>query len=182
MYDSVSTFTLLPVPLFVLMGEIMLHSGVGFNLLDALDKWMGRLPGRLSLLGVGGGTLLSTLSGSSMATAAILGTLLLPEMQKRGYRNPMTIGPLIGSGGLAMIIPPSAMAVILGSIAEISIGQLLIAGVIPGLIIAALYTGYIIIRCWVNPVIAPSYTVKGVSLKDKLIYTLLYVLPLGFIP
>ena len=181
MFDSVSTFTLLPVPLFVLMGEIMLHTGIGFNLLDALDKWLGRLPGRLSLLGVAGGTLLSALSGSSMATTAILGTLLLPEMQKRGYKKEMTIGPLIGSGGLAMIVPPSAMAVILGSIAEISIGQLLISGFIPGIIIALMYASYIILRCWINPVIAPSYTVSGIPLSEKIVFTLLYVLPLGFI-
>lgn len=181
MFNSVSTFTLLPVPLFVLMGEIMLHSRIGFNLLDALDKWMGRLPGRLSLLGVGGGTLLSALSGSSMATTAILGTLLLPEMENRGYKKQMTIGPLIGSGGLAMIVPPSAMAVILGSIAEISIGQLLISGFLPGLIIALMYSSYIILRCWINPSLAPAYKVSGVPLSEKIIFTLLYVLPLGFI-
>ncbi|MFH1123999.1 MAG: TRAP transporter large permease subunit [Pseudomonadota bacterium] len=181
MFDSVSTFILLPVPLFVLMGEIMLHSGIGFNILDALDKWMGRVPGRLSLLGVGGGTMLSTLSGSSIATAAILCTLLLPEMERRGYKKSMTVGPLIGSGGLAMIIPPSAMAVIVGSIAEISIGQLLIAGVVPGLLIALMYFSYIVLRCWINPSIAPAYIVTGTPLSEKIYFTLKYVLPLGFI-
>ena len=181
MYDSVSSFSLLPVPLFMLMGEIMLHSGVGFELLNALDKWLGRLPGRLSLLSIGGGTLLSTLSGSNIATTAILGTLLLPEMEKRGYKKQMTIGPIIGSGGLAMIIPPSAMAVVLGSIAEISIGQLLIAGIMPGIIIAVLYFAYIVIRCWLNPELAPSYDVSGIPLREKIYATILYILPLGFI-
>lgn len=181
MFDSVSTFSLLPIPLFILMGEILLHSGVGFNLLDALDKWIGRLPGRLSLLSVGGGTILSALSGSSIATTAILGTLLLPEMEKRGYNKSMIIGPIIGSGGLAMIIPPSAMAVFLGSIAEISIGQLLIAGVIPGVIIAFLYVAYILLRCRLNPSIAKVYEVPDIPFSTKLYLTFLYILPLGLI-
>jgi len=181
MFDSISTFTLLPVPLFVLMGDLMLHSGIGFRALDALDQWIGRIPGRLSLLAVSGGALLSTLSGSSMASVAILGTILAPEMEKRGYSKLMSIGPIIGSGGLAMIIPPSGMAVLLGSLAEISIGQLLIAGVLPGLFIGALYASYIIIRCRVRPELAPSYQLTNIPLREKLKTSTLYLLPLSFI-
>lgn len=181
MFDSICTFTLLPVPLFVLMGEVMFHSGMGFQMIEALDKWLGRLPGRLSLLGVAGGTLLGALSGSSMATAALLGTLLIPEMEKRGYKKIMYLGPLMGSGGLAMIIPPSAMAVIIGSIAEISIGKLLIAGVIPGVVLALFYGSYIVIRCWLQPSLAPSYAVVSTPLSKKIVLTLLYVLPLGLV-
>lgn len=181
MFDSVCTFSLLPVPLFVLMGEIMFHSGMGSRMLEAFDKWIGRVPGRLSLIGVAGGALLGALSGSSLATTALLGTILIPEMEKRGYHKVMYLGPLIGSGGLGMIIPPSAMAVIIGSIAEISIGQLLIAGVIPGLILASFYACCIIGRSLLNPRLAPPYPITHIPISEKILYTLKYVLPLGLI-
>jgi tripartite ATP-independent transporter DctM subunit len=181
MFDSVCTFSLLPVPLFVLMGEVMFQSGMGLRMLEAFDKWMGRVPGRLSLLGLAGGALIGALSGSSLASTALLGTILIPEMEKRGYHKVMYLGPLIGSGGLDMIIPPSAMAVIIGSIAEISIGQLLIAGIVPGLILAFFYACYIIIRCWLQPALAPPYALTRVPLSEKILYTVKYVLPLGLI-
>ena len=87
MYSSVSTFTILPVPLFILMGEILWHSRVAFRAIDVLDKLLGRLPGRLSILTVLSGTVFSSLSGSTMATTAVLGTMLLPDMERRGYKR-----------------------------------------------------------------------------------------------
>jgi len=135
-FSSVSTFAFLPVPLFILMGEVMFRSGLGLSMVDTLDKWMGRLPGRLGLLAVASGTLFSTMSGSTIGATAMLGSVLSPEMEKRGYKKPMSIGPIMGSGGLAMIIPPSALAVILACLAEISVAKILISGIIPGLIIA----------------------------------------------
>jgi TRAP-type C4-dicarboxylate transport system permease large subunit len=123
-FSSVSSFVLLPVPLFVLMGELIFHSGIFVNALDTLDKWMGRLPGRLCILSVGGGTVFSTLSGSSMGTSAMLGSMLLPDMEKRGYHKTLAIGSCM-SGALAMVIPPSALAVVLGSLMQISIGKIL---------------------------------------------------------
>ncbi len=179
-FDAISSFVMVPVPLFILMGEIMLRSGVGPRALDALDKWIGRLPGRLSLLAVAGGTMLSTLSGSSMATTALLGSTLVPEMKRRGYNNEMSMGPILGSGGLAMIIPPTALGVLLGALAEISIAKLLIAGIIPGLFLAGLYVIYIVVRAVANPKIAPVYAVEHVSLKEK-VFSLWYILPLGII-
>ncbi|MFC1902567.1 TRAP transporter large permease subunit [Chloroflexota bacterium] len=158
-FSSLAKFTLLPVPMFLLMGEVMFHSGMGLNMIDVLDKWLGRLPGRLGLLAVGAATMFSTMSGSTMATTAMLGTLLTPEMEKRGYKKPMSIGPVMGSGGLAMLIPPSGLAVLLAAVAEISIGRLLIAGIIPGLLIAFFYASYVIIRCRFQPSIAPAYEV-----------------------
>jgi len=178
-FDSVTVFTLIPVPLFVLMGELLFHSGMGARLLDVLDKWLGRLPGRLALLAVGAGTMVSTLSGSSMASTAMLGSVLVPEMERRGYKKPMAIGPILGSGGLAMIIPPTSLGVLLASLAYISVAELLISGIIPGLVIAALYGGYIIIRCWLQPSIAPPYKVIPAPLSEKMISTAKYVLPLG---
>jgi len=180
-FGSVSKFTFLPVPMFILMGEVMFHSGIAPLMMDTLDKWLGRLPGRLSLLAVGSGTLLSTLTGVSMASVAMLGSVLVPQMEKRGYKKSMTLGPILGSGGLAIMIPPSSLAVILGAIAEISIGKTLIAIIIPGLLMAGLYATYIILRCRLQPEIAPSYQVPPSSLLEKLVASVRYILPVGFI-
>jgi len=180
-YTSLATFVLLPVPLFILMGEVMFHSGLGTDLIGIVDKWLGRLPGRLSLVAVGAGTLLSTLTGVSMASTSILGSVLVPDMERRGYKKPMSIGPILGSGGLAIMVPPSSLAVLLGAIGEISVGKILMAIIVPGLLMASLYATYIIVRCRLQPSIAPAYEVTHVSLSEKLIDTARYILPLGFI-
>lgn len=179
--DSLTYFALLPVPLFILMGELMFHSGIAPRLIDALDKWLGRLPGRLGLVSVGAGTLFSVMTGTSLASVAMLGTVLVPEMEERGYKKPMSLGPILGSGGLAMMIPPSTLAVITGAIGEISIGKILIAIIIPGILMAVLYAAYIILRCKLQPSIAPPYEVPHVPLPEKLVDTVRYILPLGFI-
>ena len=181
MFSSVSTFTLLPVPLFVLMGEVLWHSRVAFKAIDVLDKLLGRLPGRLSVLTILSGTVFSSLSGSTMANTAVLGTMLLPDMERRGYRRPMSIGPILASGGLAMMVPPSALAVILASIAKLSIGRILIAALVPGLIMAFLYMSYILVRCKLQPELTPTYEVQRVGLRERLEGVVLYLLPLGLI-
>lgn len=180
-FSSVTVFSLLPVPLFILMGEVLFHSGIAFKAIDVLDKWMGRLPGRLALLAVASGAILSTLSGSSMGTTAMLGSILTPEMERRGYKKPLSLGPILGSGGLAIMIPPSALAVILASLAQISVGQLLMAGVFPGLLMAFLYGSYIILRAMLQPSMAPPYEPSSAPLSDKVVSTVYYVLPLGLI-
>ncbi|MBW1804133.1 MAG: TRAP transporter large permease subunit [Deltaproteobacteria bacterium] len=177
-YNSVSKFYLLPICMFMLMGQIMFLTGMGMRMLDVMNKWLGRLPGRLALLSVAFSTLFATMSGSMMASASLMGTLLLPEMEKRGYSKAMTIGPILGAGGLAMIIPPSGLAILLAAISGISVGRLLIAGLIPGLIMASLYAGYIIIRCWLQPSVAPAYDVERIPIIEKLVATVQYVLPL----
>ncbi len=179
--SSIATFVLLPVPLFVLMGEVMYQSGLAPAMIDALDKWLGRLPGRLGLLAVGGGTMISTLTGVSMASVAMLGSVLVPEMEKRGYKKAMTLGPILGSGGLAIMIPPSAIAVLLGAVARISVGRILLGIIVPGLLMAAAYAGYIIIRCWLQPSLAPAYDVTPPSLSEKILATVKHILPLGVI-
>ncbi len=180
-FESVTFFALLPVPLFILMGEVLFRSGMGTRLLDALEKLLGRLPGRLSLVAVGGGVLIGALSGNSWASTAMLGSVLGPEMEARGYKKSMTLGPIMGSGVLAIIIPPSGMAVVLAGLAGISVGGLLIAGVIPGLVMAALFTIYIIGRCVLQPELAPIYETARLSLVEKLRPSLQHVLPLGVI-
>jgi tripartite ATP-independent transporter DctM subunit len=181
LYASVTKFTILPLPLFILMGEVMFQSGIARNMMDALDKWLGRLPGRLSLLAVVGGSLFGTLSGSSMAGAAMLGSVLVPEMEKRGYKSQMSIGPILGSGGLAIMIPPSILGVLLAAVGLFSVGDFLIAIIIPGLLMALCYGSYIILRSLIQPHLAPTYDVAHVSLKEKLSLTLKYILPLGAI-
>ena len=179
--DSVATFVMLPLPLFILMGEVMFHSGVAPKMIDTLDMLLGRLPGRLGLLAVGGGTLFSTLSGASIASTAMLGATLVPEMEKRGYKKPMSLGPILGSGGLAMMIPPSAMAVLLAALGEISVGKTLMAIIIPGLLMAILYAGYIIIRCILQPSLAPSYKLTLPPVSQRAISTVRYILPIGLV-
>jgi tripartite ATP-independent transporter DctM subunit len=168
------------VPFFVLMGELLFHSGVFIKALDTMDRWMGRVPGRLCLLSVGGATLFSTLSGSSMGTCAMLGSVLLPEMQKRGYHKTLAIGSCM-SGALAMVIPPSALAVILASLMEISIGKLLISGFLPGLVMAALYVSYILLRCVLQPGLAPDYSPAHYPWSTKMKSFAINVLPFGLI-
>lgn len=179
--SSLATFTLLPIPLFILMGEILFHSGVATNMIDAIDKWLGNLPGRLGLLAVAGGVLFSTLTGASMASTAMLGSVLVPEMKKRGYQKPMSLGPILGSGCLAVMVPPSALGVLLGVTGQIPIGRILIAIIIPGLLMAILYAAYIILRCRFQPAIAPGYERGHISLSEKFKAGVLYVLPVGFI-
>lgn len=180
-FESVTFFALLPVPLFLLMGEVLFHSGMGARMLDALDTSMGRLPGRLSLVAVAGGVLIAVLCGNTWASTAMLGTMLAPDMRKRGYRKPMALGPILGGGALAIIIPPSGMAVVLATLAGISVGGLLIAGLIPGLIMAAFFTIYIIGRCMLQPDMAPSYSIRQLSFSARYLPLIKNVLPLGVI-
>lgn len=179
-FASINMYPLVCVAMFVLMGEVLFQSGTFPRAIEILDRWMGRLPGRLAVVAIAGATLFSTLSGSSLGTAAMLGSALVPEMERRGYKKEISIGACM-SGGLAMIIPPSALAVILATLARLSVGKVLMAGVIPGLIMAVLYAGYIIGRCTLQPSMAPSYIPVSIPLSQKIMDTLRYVLPFGTI-
>jgi tripartite ATP-independent transporter DctM subunit len=180
-YSSVTSFSLLPIPLFVLMGEILWQSNIAGRALGAMDKLLGRVPGRLSFLTVGSGTVFAALSGSTVANTAMLGSLLLPDMRKRGYAHDLSMGPIMGSGALAMLIPPSALAVVYAAVAKVSIGKLLMALVVPGLLIAVLYAVYILVRALRNPEAAPAYDVEKASTREKIIGLVKYVLPLSVI-
>ena len=180
-YESVTSFALLPVPLFVLMGEIMFRSGIATRQMEVLDSWLGRVPGRLSLLAVGGGAMFATLTGSAMAGAAMLGSTLVPEMEKKGYSKAMSLGPILGSGGLAIMIPPSALGVLLAALGEFSVGRFLVAIVIPGCLMAILYAGYIVIHCQLQPHLAPKYIPPHVPFFKKFWLTLIYVFPMAVI-
>lgn len=180
-FTSLVSFSLAPIPLFVFMGELMLHTGMAKRTLDVFDILIGKLPGRLSLIVITGGALFSTLSGSTIANTAMLGEIMVPEMKQRGYRNPMILGPVVGVGGLAMLIPPSALAVVYASLAQISVGKVLIAGAIPGIMLAILYSVYVIGRSQINSQLAPAYDVMHYGLGEKIYEFMKYVLPLGFV-
>jgi tripartite ATP-independent transporter DctM subunit len=160
------------------MGEVLFQSGMGIKAIEVIDNWLGRLPGRLALVAVAAGTLFSALSGSAMATTAMLGSVLTPKLEERGYKKSMSLGPLMGSGGIAILIPPSALAVFLASIGEFSVAGILMGGIIPGLLLAFFYTIYIVIRCKLQPSIAPSYEVPHIPFSLKVRLTLHYVVPL----
>lgn len=162
-FGNMAIFALVPIPMFVLMGELFFHTGLANRMFNAVEQLMGRVPARLSYVTVAGGTAFATLSGSSMGSTALLGTLMVPEMTKRGYKKSMSIGPILGTGGLAMLIPPSALAVLLGTLAEIDIGRLLVAGILPGLILAAFYAVLIFVRATLDPEAAPAYEIEHVS-------------------
>ena len=178
---AVSTYALAPVPLFLVMGSLFFHSGLARRVLDAVDLLIGRVPGRLSYLTVTSGTVFAALSGSSLANTGMLGSLLVPEMMRRGYKKHMAIGPILGSGGLAVIIPPSTLAVLLGSLARIDIGALLIAGLIPGVILAVFYAVLIYVQVKMDPDAAPYYEVPSVPLLRRLTVVARDVLPMGVI-
>lgn len=175
---SLTKYALVPIPLFLLMGEIFFHTGLGGRMFNAIDRLLGRLPGRLSYVTVIGGTAFSTLSGSSMGSTALLGSLMVPEMNARGYKKHMSIGPILGTGGLAIIIPPSALAVLLATLAQIDVAALLIAGVIPGLLLALFYVGMITLQTRLDPEAAPAYDVAPMSLLERLGLLLTDVVPM----
>jgi tripartite ATP-independent transporter DctM subunit len=180
-YSSISSFSLVPIPLFIFMGVVLWHSNLGQQAVDAIDKWLGRVPGRLSLLTIASGTVFSALSGSTMANTAMLGTMLMPEMRKRGYSAAMSMGPIMAGGGLAMMIPPSALAVILASIGQISIAKVLVGAILPGMMMAAFYAVYILGRAFIWPGEAPAYEAKTSNLLDRLWSFIRDLLPLGII-
>ncbi len=166
-FGGLTNYALVPIPLFLLMGEIFFHTGLGARMFNAIDRLLGKLPGRLSYVTVLGGTAFSTLSGSSMGSTALLGSLMVPEMTARGYKKHMSIGPILGTGGLAIIIPPSALAVLLATLARIDVGALLIAGIVPGLILACLYIATIFIQTKIDPTAAPAYEVETLGFGQK---------------
>ena len=179
--SSITSFILVPVPLFVLMGSLFFHSGLARRVFDALDLCIGNLKGRLAYLTVLNGTIFAALSGSSMANTAMLGSLMVPELRQRGYKTGLAVGPILGCGGLAILIPPSTLAVLLASLARIDVGSLLIAGILPGLLLAVFYVILIKLHLHLDPDAAPSYAVEDVSLGAKIRALVINVLPMGFV-
>jgi tripartite ATP-independent transporter DctM subunit len=178
---SITSFSLTPIPFFILMGEVLFHTGVAMKAIDAIDRLIWRVPGRLAVVAVVAGTLFSAISGSTIATTALLGSLLLPQMLSRGYHPNMAMGPIMAIGGVDMLIPPSALTVLLGSLANISISHLLIAGIVPGAVLSLMFVGWIVLRTTMNPALAPSFEHEALPPWDRWRPLIIYVVPLVLI-
>lgn len=175
--SSISTFVLVPVPMFILMGSIMFYSGIAQRMIEVLDQWLGFVGGRLSVLAIGAGALLGTLTGMAMGSVAMLGSTLAPEMERRGYAKSMSLGPILASGGLAILIPPSTLAIVLASLGGFSVAKILIGIIVPGILLAILCIGYIVIRATLRPQYAPSYETVRVPFDQRLRDAALYLVP-----
>ena len=166
-WGSTSSWTLTALPLFLWMGEILFRSKLSEDMFKGLAPWLNRLPGRLLHVNVIGCTIFAAVSGSSAATCATIGKITLPELKKRGYPDDIAIGTLAGAGTLGLLIPPSIIMIVYGVAANVSIAKLFIAGVIPGLMLAALFMGYIIVWALFNKDKVPAAD-EGMSFMKKL--------------
>src|SRR3954466_9371503 len=175
---SVASFSLTPIPLFILMGEVLFHTGLAVKVIDGVERLISQVPGRLAVVAVVAGTVFSAISGSTIATTAMLGSLMLPVMLSRGYHPTMATGPLMAIGAVDMLIPPSALTVLLGSLSGISISKLLIGGVLPGLMLSVAFVIYIIARVKFNPALAPASKFVEYHGWERLRPFVQYVIPL----
>lgn len=177
-FGAMTNFALVPIPMFLLMGELFYHTGLATKCFNAADKLLGNVRGRLAYVTLIGGTAFAGPAGSSMGACALLGSLMVPDMMRRGYSKYLSIGPIMGVGGLAVIIPPSALTVLLATLGRTDVGDLLIAGVIPGLVLALMYG--VLIWGWtlIDPAAAPPYRVEPIPLREKLKIFFVDVIPM----
>ncbi len=155
-WGSTSSWTLTALPLFLWMGEILFRSKLSEDMFKGLAPWLERLPGRLLHVNIIGCTIFAAVSGSSAATCATIGKIALPELKKRGYPDDIAVGTLAGAGTLGLLIPPSIIMIVYGVAANVSIAKLFIAGVLPGLLLATLFMGYVIVWSLRNPGAIPA--------------------------
>ena len=149
-WGAASSWTLTALPLFVWMGEILFRTRLSESMFKGLAPWVSHLPGRLLHTNVIGCTIFAAVSGSSAATCATIGKMTLPELSKRGYPDDITIGSLAGAGTLGLLIPPSIIMIVYGVSANVSIARLFIAGVIPGIVLASMFSGYLAVWALAN--------------------------------
>ena len=167
MYDSLNSSSLAALPMFILMGEILYKSSISTKLLNGLMPWLSFIPGKLLHVNVAACSLFAAVSGSSAATTATVGKITLDELKKRGYSKSLAIGSLAGSGTLGFLIPPSLIMIIYGVLSDVSIGKLFMAGILPGLLLATLYSVYIMIVAKMDKSVVPIEEEKYSS-KDFL--------------
>ncbi|MFV0438293.1 MAG: TRAP transporter large permease [Desulfopila sp.] len=154
-WNNTSGSTMMALPMFVWMGEILFRSRISRDLFAGLTPWMDWIPGKLLHVNILACTFFAAVSGSSAATTATVGKITVPELRQRGYDKRLAIGSLAGAGTLGFLIPPSMMMLVYGIIGDVSIGKLFIAGILPGLVLAGLFSLYIALRCWRNPRLVP---------------------------
>lgn len=160
------SWALTALPLFILMGEILLRSRMSDDMFTGLVPWLSRMPGRLLHVNVFGCAIFAAVSGSSAATAATIGRMSIPELTKRGYPESLILGTLAGSATLGLLIPPSIILIVYGVATEQSIARLFAAGILPGLMLIALFAGYVAVRAWINPDLIPKID-QTFTLKEK---------------
>lgn len=166
-WGSTSSWTLTALPLFLWMGEILFRTKLSEDMFKGLAPWLNRLPGRLLHVNVIGSTIFAAVSGSSAATCATIGRIALPELRTRGYPESLAVGTLAGAATLGLLIPPSIIMIVYGVAADVSIAKLFIAGIVPGIVLATLFMGYIIIWSLLNPSKIPAAE-GSMSLSAKL--------------
>lgn len=155
-WGHTSSWTLTALPLFLWMGEILVRTRLSEDMFRGLAPWLNRLPGRLLHINVIGSTIFAAVSGSSAATCATVGRIALPELRQRGYPESLAVGSLAGAATLGLLIPPSIIMIVYGVAAHVSIAKLFIAGIVPGLVLAALFMGYIVLWSLLNPTKIPA--------------------------
>src|SRR5436190_9723755 len=175
---SVASFSLTPIPLFILMGELLFHTGLALKVIEGVERLIKQVPGRLAVIAVVAGTVFSAISGSTIATTAMLGSLMLPVMLARGYQPAFATGPIMAIGAVDMLTPPSALTVLLGSLSGISISKLLIGGVVPGLILSLAFVAYIVAAALRRPELAPPAPAADRNVGESWRLLLFYVVPL----
>jgi tripartite ATP-independent transporter DctM subunit len=181
--DTATTTSLASIPLFILMGELLFRSGTMDVLFDSIDKLVGRVRGRQYVLVVVLSAVFGALSGVAMAVAAMLGRAIMPGMVARGYDRDIAAGLIIAGASLAPIIPPSLLAIIVGSLADVSIAKLLIAGVIPGLLLGGIFLVYVFVRIALNPDLAPANvsSERGEVSSGEMVMALVRILPFAIV-
>ena len=155
-YSTATSGALTAVPLFIAMGEILFRSGAMEVLFDSLDRLVGKIRGRQYVVCILLSAILGALSGAAMAVAGLLGRSLFPAMRKRGYDTQFSAGTILAGASLDPIIPPSVLAILVATTADVSIGKMLIAGIIPGLVLTGMFLVYVLIRVCINPKLAPD--------------------------
>lgn len=168
LWNSLNAPELVALPMFILMGEILFHTKLARNLFDGLTPWLGRIPGRLLHVNILGCTLFAAVSGSSAATTATIGRMTLGELKARGYDQDLAMGSLCGAGTLGFLIPPSIILILYGVLSETSILELFLAGIVPGLLLAAAYVVYVALRVRANPSLAPASVEAASSWRLRL--------------
>ena len=166
-WGSSASWTLAALPLFVWMGEILFRTRLSQEMFEGLAPWLGWLPGRLMHVNIIGCGIFAAVSGSSAATCATIGKVALPELQRRGYDETMSLGSLCGAGTLGLLIPPSIIMIVYAVAAEVSILKMFVAGVLPGIILIALFSGYIVVWALLNPEKTP-HGVERLTLIERL--------------
>lgn len=154
-WENGTNFLLIALPMFVLMGQLTYHAGIAPDLYDAVHKWFGRLPGGLAVSAVMTAAGFGAVTGSSFATVHTVGTMVMPELRRYGYDMRLGAGAVASAGTLAILIPPSVIMVVYGIFTETSIGDLFIAGILPGVVLTVLFAGYIALRCIADPALGP---------------------------